>query len=898
MKTWFELLLRDASTRTRLLALASGLALGGLVYWRTETLLAALLAAAAAALVVLALAMCVRRRRARLAHLEETVAALRAEVERLRQGGPVSAQRYAAPVAPSEAAPAGAVRTGSGGRSIDPAGWLLSAASDWRRVWVWLVGDNAAVRVGVVVLFVGAAFLLRYAYDYAGTLSFGKRLVGVVLAAAVLLGVGWCLRTKRPAFAQALQGGGVGLLYVAVVGAGHAVPFLQGAAGFVLLAAVVALAGFLAVRQNAQWIAILGIAGGFLAPVLASEMSANGVTLFSYYLVLNAGIFAIALHRSWHGLNALGLVLTFCVAAVWGARFYEPRQFGAIEPFVILFFLLYVAVAVADAARRTPRFDGYVDSIVVFGTPLFAFTLQLGVVRGMQHGAAWSAFAVAVLYLALAAVLYGRRSAGLRALAKAFFLLGLVFATLTLPLALDGRSTAGLWALEGALIYWAGSRQPLVRTAGLLLQLAAGVVLLGVVYRGVSDTPVLNGFFLSCVLIAWAGLVSSRVAERRGRGSDDDIPWAHVLFVWGLAWWLLGGLHEIAGHVRREDVQSAALLFLTATCAAASFFWGRGWSLARFPALALAPLMAIILALQVGERTESHLLAGLGVLAWPVAILFHFRILRRHEDVYPRDLSCAHTLGLWVLVAGCMWEAEWLIARAGGGQYGGWGLAWVAVLIAALLAVSAVRGIWPVARYPDAYLWRGAKPLVALLALWMVYANAPVMGQSDLGRYVPLLNPLDITHIVAFGVLVVWWHAVRASGSDGPREFPSTWPVTAWCVAVFLWANAVLFRTLHYYAGMPYQFQAMLDSNLVQMSVSIVWAALAVATMYTATWWRKRQMWIVGSALMAVVILKLIVIEVPRASAVESMIAIIVVGALLLVAGYVAPVPPAEAEAT
>jgi uncharacterized membrane protein len=47
-----------------------------------------------------------------------------------------------------------------------------------------------------------------------------------------------------------------------------------------------------------------------------------------------------------------------------------------------------------------------------------------------------------------------------------------------------------------------------------------------------------------------------------------------------------------------------------------------------------------------------------------------------------------------------------------------------------------------------------------------------------------------------------------------------------------------------------------------------------------------------------VVILKLLVIEVPRASAVESMIAIIVVGALLLVAGYVAPLPSAEAEAS
>ena len=117
-------------------------------------------------------------------------------------------------------------------------------------------------------------------------------------------------------------------------------------------------------------------------------------------------------------------------------------------------------------------------------------------------------------------------------------------------------------------------------------------------------------------------------------------------------------------------------------------------------------------------------------------------------------------------------------------------------------------------------------------------------------------------------------------------------------MAVFFWANAVLLRTLHHYAGVPYQFQALLESNFVQMCVTILWTVLALGTMFVATRCRIRQMWIVGSVLMGAVMLKLLIIELPRASAVESMIAIIVVGALLLVAGYVAPVPPAEAEAT
>src|SRR5262245_8538967 len=155
MKASFELLLRDASTRTWVLALVSGLALGGLAYWRTQILLDAVLVAVAAVVVVLAVAVCERRRRARLARLEETVGALRAEVERLRQGGAAPTQHSAVPTASSR----DMARTTTTGdrRSFDPADWILSAESSWRRLWVWLVGDNAAVRAGAIVLFVGAA---------------------------------------------------------------------------------------------------------------------------------------------------------------------------------------------------------------------------------------------------------------------------------------------------------------------------------------------------------------------------------------------------------------------------------------------------------------------------------------------------------------------------------------------------------------------------------------------------------------------------------------------------------------------------------------------------------------------------------------------------------------------
>jgi uncharacterized membrane protein len=883
-----------------LIGLLIGMGLGGIVHGLVGAVLGAVVGALAGAAIAMMQRMGENRTKARIRTLENTVEALRTQVKQLKRVDVDAPQGGAQPSAILEQSVFGAHESGEGALSSDPAPAIPappSPPSAWERVWVLLTGGNASVRVGVVVLILGVAFLMKYAYEHI-EVPIEARLLGVALGAAVLLVIGWRLRARRPGYSQALQGGAVALLYLTVFGAGYLFHLLPSRAAFVLLVAIVAFAVVLAILQNALWIAILGIAGGFLAPMLASAGNARPGMLFSYYLVLNLGILAIALRKSWHPLNVLGLLFTFGVASVWGGRFYLPDYFSTTEPFLILFFLLYVAIAVIHALRRAPKFNDYVDTIIVFGTPLLAFALQLQLVRNSEYGAAWSAIAVSAFYLVLTAALHRRHQETLRLLVGSFLALGVLFATIALSLAFDGRSTAGAWALAGAAIYWVGTRQSgkLTCKSGLLLQFAAGVVLLGDMHRGVIEQPVFNGFFLGCVSIALGGLFCHLIIEQEERTSGHSDPQVAMgVFLWGLAWWLLGGLHEISVHMPREDVLSASLLFLTGTCAAFSFFWGRGWRMARFPALALAPLMAIVLVFQIVERAHGHPLAGLGAVAWPLAFLFHFRILRRHDDADPRYLYFAHSIGVWLLAAVGTWDVAWRIDYLVPGRYTWPVVAWALVPIALLAFVAALHNTWPVVRHPNAYLWTGLKPLVGFLALWTLYANIAGDGDPAPLPYVPLLNPLDIVHILAYAILVYWWRAVRASGIDGPREFPSTWPVTAWCVAIFFWANAVLFRTLHQYAGVSYQFPAILQSNLVQMSLSIFWTFLALGTMLVATRRRIRQMWIVGSVLMAAVVLKLLVIEVPRASAGESIVSIICVGALMLVLGYVAPVPPKHA---
>jgi len=141
----------------------------------------------------------------------------------------------------------------------------------------WLLGGNSVVRVGILILFFGVAFLLKYAADNS-LLPIEFRLAGVAVASIVLLGIGWRLRDKRPGYALVLQGGGVGVLYLTVFAATRMVPLLPVGAAFALLVLICALAAGLAVKQNAPALAFTGSAGGFLAPILISTGAGSSST--------------------------------------------------------------------------------------------------------------------------------------------------------------------------------------------------------------------------------------------------------------------------------------------------------------------------------------------------------------------------------------------------------------------------------------------------------------------------------------------------------------------------------------------------------------------------------------------------------------------------------------------
>lgn len=758
-------------------------------------------------------------------------------------------------------------------------------------VMAWLTGGNMIARVGLIILFLGLAFLLKWAADHA-SLPRELRVGAVALIGVALLAFGWCMRQRRRGYSLGLQGGGVAVLYLTTFAALRLYGLVSPTLAFVFLAAIAVLSGVLAVMQDALVLAAFGAGGGFLAPILASTGEGSHVALFGYYLLLNLGIAGVALFRSWRSLNIMGFLFTFVIGTAWGMRFYSPEYFDSTEPFLVAFFLLYVAVAMIQALRMAPAGKPYLDGILVFGTPIAAFSLQAALLRDTQYGPAISCIAAAGIYLALAAML--RRRDNVRMLFDSFVALGVVFVTLSIPLALDARWTSALWALEGAAVVWIGLRQRrrIATSFGLVMQVVAGGAFWMAYPAMERGMPWIDAAFLGAMLVAIAGLWSSRLVVKSAWPAFTQRT-SGTMFVWGFAWLLVALHHDIRTELIHE-YWAATWVGAYSLIAVAFLALSRrlAWREAAWPSLALVPVLALLMLATIAD--VPHPFASFGALAWGIAAFVHFHMLRRHESLDTgRWIALEHLGGLLVFVAILTLELHWQ-AVAHASARSAWPIAALVVpASAALIAISprAFDARWPIARHAAAYRLHFTSIAAVLFGLWVPFANFAHDAGGGLLPYMPFLNAIDLAHILAIVAMVAAMLSARRSGLAPTKDIARIGPYIA-AALVFLWLNAVLLRTLHHWAFIPYRFDPLMRSMLVQAALSIFWSVLALACMLYATRSGRRSIWVMGAVLMAVVVVKLFVVELAQVGAVERIVSFIAVGLLMLAIGYVAPVPP------
>jgi uncharacterized membrane protein len=207
------------------------------------------------------------------------------------------------------------------------------------------------------------------------------------------------------------------------------------------------------------------------------------------------------------------------------------------------------------------------------------------------------------------------------------------------------------------------------------------------------------------------------------------------------------------------------------------------------------------------------------------------------------------------------------------------------VSVAVLVIAQLPR--WPVEENARAYRLWSAWPIALIMSLAALLCQFTNDGSAEPVPYLPLLNPLDLSVGLLIAVVLLLARTPELAGPIHRR-------IAAWGTALagFIGVNGSVVRTAHHWAGVPFVAWQVPTSPLVQSAFSILWTILALLAMLLANRKQTREVWVAGAVLLGCVVLKLFFVDLSQLSNVAKIVTFLAVGLLLLLIGFIAPVPP------
>src|SRR5881275_205308 len=195
--------------------------------------------------------------------------------------------------------------------------------------WEQFMGAKLFAWIGGLALFLGVGFFVKYSFEHNLIPPELRVAIGFVVGVSLLVG-GVLLRRKENAVtSQTLCATGVLVLYTVTFACRsyYHFAFFGLIPTFLLMTLITAVAFILAVRLNAIVVAVLGIAGGFLTPVLLSTGQDLPLGLFVYIALLDIGLLAVAQRQRWNALPILGAAGTALMQIGWIGTFFVPEKY-------------------------------------------------------------------------------------------------------------------------------------------------------------------------------------------------------------------------------------------------------------------------------------------------------------------------------------------------------------------------------------------------------------------------------------------------------------------------------------------------------------------------------------------------------------------------------------------
>lgn len=495
---------------------------------------------------------------------------------------------------------------------------------------------------GAVLLLFGVAYFLKYAYDNGWIGPQGRLAIGT-FAGVVALALGERFRRKKwDVLFQSLSGIGIGIFYICVYFSFQIYHLAGQQMAFGLASCVTLLAIALAVVHDARYIAVFGLVGGFLSPILLSTGENHPYGLFSYIILLDLVALGAAYFRKWRIVDILSFAGTALIYAGWADKFYFADRSGQLTPaliFISIFFVMFLVIPTLNSlVRRTDLFpDG---PIMVLLNSVFALACYY-VMLYTDHR-----WALGFVVLGQALIVFMLFQAWIRRLgpsnptSESLLIIALAQVILAVPLHLRMYGIAITWGAESAVLAWLGVkyRKELVRL-GAIVALMAGVgnLLSHLPIHTLLFVPVFNLPFGAWMFVAASGFAAAKILSRPGEATHQFAKKiALAAFLIGFATLCYGLTLEVAAFwsVRIERPGSMAyqgvslsVLWSVIAATTAVVLYKSGMLARPWRALAAACYIAaawLFLLMLVEHPVQSRMLflnpALLSYLAFPAAL--------------------------------------------------------------------------------------------------------------------------------------------------------------------------------------------------------------------------------------------------------------------------------------
>jgi hypothetical protein len=162
-------------------------------------------------------------------------------------------------------------------------------------------------RLGVLTLVLAASFGFKWAVDNDWIGPGGRVAIGMIAGLIALGAADFMWRKGQRTFAQGVTALGIGVLYLSIDAAAAYYKLIPFQFAYICMLSVTVLACALALRYESVAIAALGLAGGYITPLLLNTGDNRPLALFLYVALINVGSLALVRSRHWRLLEVIAV---------------------------------------------------------------------------------------------------------------------------------------------------------------------------------------------------------------------------------------------------------------------------------------------------------------------------------------------------------------------------------------------------------------------------------------------------------------------------------------------------------------------------------------------------------------------------------------------------------------